>query len=187
MLGTPSSVNSLARVRVDRVRQPTVGGRIGGDHAGRELQQVHRIAAGQRQVLNAAIVDHLADVGVGRFENGRFGGDRDRIGDAAELELDRDIEHVGDADLQGAAAKRLEPCVLHLDSIRAGRQVGRFVNAFGVGDRGRGDVRFDVDDAHRGAGHYSARCIGNCTGDPTIGILGRQRGQSQETKYDGGQ
>ena len=57
----------------------------------RQRDQVHRVAAVERQRLDALVLDHLADARAARFDQRRGGLHGHRLGDLAERERDVDL------------------------------------------------------------------------------------------------
>ena len=125
------------------------------DHAGRDLRERERIAAGHRQVLDFFLIDHGASRRARRLQQRRFRHHLDLLGDGADHERLIDLESIAGANLQfsnrrGEAREReREP--IRADLQRA-QQVGAgFVRGRSGRDVGRKMERCDGDTRQRAA------------------------------------
>src|SRR5204863_3809536 len=90
------------------------------DGAGREQGELHSVAGEDRELEDAALVDDLAEGGLGGREERRLGGDVDGFGDVADAEGHVDLDGVVDADLDVLADELLEAGELGGDGVDAG-------------------------------------------------------------------
>ena len=75
-------------LRPPRLFQPGASRFCGVDDAGQHAQHAHVVAALERDVLDLLLRDDAGALAAQRLDARRFGGDRDRLGELADLERD---------------------------------------------------------------------------------------------------
>ena len=104
-----ASIGSKLRVLVDGERSALGEPHVGGIHDSRgQLHQEHGTAAEARQIDDAARIDHLAEGGFRRGQQGCIGLHLDRLGSIADLQTDIHLDGVADAHLDAFAHEFLE-------------------------------------------------------------------------------
>ena len=139
---------------------------------GAERHQLQVVAAVQRQLHDAPVLDDGADRGVGRLDERRLAGDGRHFRDCPQL--DREVDARGLLHLQLEAARNgLEPFELGLDGVLARRQRGEVEQPDGIGDRRARRVGRLVHDRHSGAGDDGAGRILHFSGNRAQGLSER--------------
>ena len=148
--------------------------------AGDQVHQVLIVAVlVQRQVGDILGPEVDADVGLVRLEDGRFRGDRDRLGQRANLEAAVDADDVADDDRDAGLDELLEALQRGLQRISATRDVSNRVGAGLVGDGRQLEAGVLVLDGHGGSGHCGARTVGDRSGQASVERLRGDRGRQQ--------
>ena len=147
----------------DRVANAALHAAAGGRprrHGGAgDDDEVGGVAAVERQLLDALVLDDLPDRRAARFDQRRGRLDRDRLAQLTERQRDVDdgvgIDLEDDAGLLEAA----EAGEADLEPVRPDRQVGQRVGALGIGDDRPPETGVGLDGGDIRARQYAAALI----------------------------
>ena len=104
-----------------------------GRDSRRERRERERIAAVQRQIDEALVLDRLADRGAGGLDRGSAPDHRDQLGGLPELECHINTAHLLDVELYFIDGRALESRFRDRDVVEARLQLGGDVATFRVG------------------------------------------------------
>ncbi len=145
--------------------------------------QLQVVAAVQRQLDDAAVLDDRADRRVFRLDHRRVGDDRDDVGQLANLERERNSVGASDLDLDVRAFHGGKSVELGPQCIGAGRYGGEHVHPGFIGLRQARGLGVHVGQRDSDARHDGAAGINGSTGNFTRGGLGRWNGRKKQKKH----
>ena len=166
----------------ETTRSVDVRPRNATQHAGNRAGEVDEVAAVEGQRFDLLAADRRAQLGGGRLDQGRLGGDADRFGHRAHFVLDVDAHALIDTDLDVGERDGLEARHLRGDGVVAGRQRRSRVLAVGVCNHDPSETRSFIDDRDLRAGDDSAGGIRYRAKDGAADRLSGRRGRQPETE-----
>ena len=171
------AVPLAAHALLSLCRRRTV--RRGARNQRRELQVV---AAVQRQLDDAAVLDDRADRGVLRLDHGRVGNDRHDVGQLADGHREREAVRAADLHVDVRLLGRREALELDFQRIGAGRHRRKDVNAGLVGLRQTDGIGGRIRQRHPDAGQHRSARIDDGPADFTGWGLRRRRKRERREK-----
>lgn len=181
--GRPIARGRRRAAVVERARELEV---TGEDGAGREARQREWVAIRQRHHLDALLVDDLPLRRRARVEQRRAALDGDRLLEAADLELEVQLEAIGDPHLDGLSLRALEAGEFDKNVVATGCDERDGVATLFVGDRGVRGARRRVGDRDGGARKGTTGGVDHAAGNRAARIL-RQRRRSEANHAQQGQ
>ena len=190
VVARPLPVRGERRRRAPReaARAVDVRAWYAADDARHRAREVDEVAAVQRQRLDLLLANRRAELGGGRLHERRRAGDRHRLLDRADLELDVDAHALIDAERNVGSRHRLEARELGLHRVGPRRQRRRRELAVAVGRDDSHEAGPGIGQGDRRARHDRAGRVGNQTEDGAGNRLrrsggGKQPGRDEETQY----
>ena len=147
-------------------------------HAGAELQQVHKIVAIQRQILDSSRAQSAAQrrrCGVDQRNFARYG---DRAHLLARFQREIDFKLFANFQRNVRPLNRLEALIFDPDPIVSGRQAGHVVSTSFVGSQGSRGAPLEIRHRHLRADNCEAGLIPNAAQN-TAGIALREQRRCQ--------
>ena len=103
-------------------------------HAVGQLRELDELPAIEWHLLDLAVVDDLEDLRVGDAEKRRVGSDRNRVGELAELQRDRQVDLLADPQCQPLLFEPFEAGQLNRQLVVADRERREKEAALSIGD-----------------------------------------------------
>jgi len=166
-----------------------VGGRIAGlalDHAGGQIDQAQRVAAVERQVGDALLVNDGVELGGGGFHLLDLGADLDFGGHFGNGHDHGEVQVFTDGQLDAGDSDRLEALEFGLDFVVADSEVCENVESVVVRQRLAGGASVRVGQDHGDAGDDAAGVVLDHTFDALGHRAHSQKGQEQREDQEPG-